>query len=191
LLQLDLDTGIWRTLNQALPNSQYIPLVAAVDPEEPATIYVEGVIGSTLTIYRSLDRGVSWQAVLSIPTAHHIAIYTLSNHRVLVEQQDGQDTPTPLHYSSNRGAIWQGIAMHYNGGGEFLFASPHGRIITATAADATTRRRYELDLVRGAFSMLGSYILGSGAPVVAVVDGTAPALLYATTDHVWRLPMRL
>jgi hypothetical protein len=190
LMQLALDTGSWRTLNQSLPNSQYIPLAAAVDPEQPTTIYMDGAIGSTLTIYRSLDMGISWQAVVSMPTAHHVAINTLSHHRVVVEQQDGLDTPTPLQYSSDRGASWQGIAMHYNGGGESLFISPQGRIFTATGADAATSVLYELDPVRGAFSPLGSYTLGSGAPVVAVVDGTAPALLYATSDHVWRLPLK-
>jgi photosystem II stability/assembly factor-like uncharacterized protein len=190
LWEASLETRSWRTLNQALPNSDYIPLVAAVDPEDPATIYVDGIVSSVLTIFRSSDSGATWHAVLTLPTAHHIALYTMTHHRIIAEQQDGQDTDQPLYYSSNGGVTWQGMALHDKSGGELLSVSPQGRVITKTSADATSDRLYTLDPVTRSFTTLGAYVFGPGVPLAAVVDGPSPALLYATSDHLWRFPLR-
>lgn len=189
LLEASLNTRSWQVLNQALPNSEYIPLVAAVDQEDSATIYVDGVVGSVLTIYRSSDSGATWHAVLALPTAHHIALLTMTRHRIVAEQLDGQDTDQPLYYSSNGGATWQGMALHDKSGGEVLSVSPQGRVITKTSADATSDRLYTLDPTTSSFTPLGAYVLGPGAPLAAVVDGPAPALLYAAADHLWRLAL--
>jgi hypothetical protein len=165
-------------------------LVAAVDPEDPATIFVDGVASSVLTIYRSSDSGMTWRAVLAVPTAHHIALYTMTRHRIFAEQQDGQDTDRPLYYSVDRGSTWQGIAMHAKSGGEVLSVSPEGYVVTKMGAAANADTLYSLNPTTNAFTTLGAYVLGPGAPLVVTVDGSAPALLYATSTHLWRLPLR-
>ena len=189
LMRASLAAGTWQTLNRALPHSEYIPLVAAVDPEDPARLYVDGVVGSVLTVYRSTDSGASWSAVAALPTAHHLALYTAHHHQVFAEQLDGKDTDHPLVYSADGGTTWQGVSLHIKTGGEQLWMTPQGQIITETEVDAWNRTLYRLDPVHSAFTTIGTYTLGQGPVVAAVVDGTVPALLYATPDHTWRLPL--
>ena len=189
LMRASLATGTWQTLTQALPHSEYIPLATAVDPEDPTRLYVDGVVGSVLTVYRSTDSGASWSAVESLPTAHHLTLYTARQHQVFAEQLDGTDTDHPLVYSADGGTTWQGIALHQKSGGDSLWISPQGRVISATQLNATTGTLYTLDLAHDTFTTIGTYALGQGPVLAASVDGSVPALLYATPDHTWRLPL--
>ncbi len=189
LMQVALSAGSWRSIAQALPPSGWDPYAAAVDVDNPAIIYLSGVSGTTTAIYRTLDGGTSWQVVETLPSAHRIALFTAHQHRVFAEQLDSFDSDHPLFYSADGGATWHGIAMHRKAGGEALWVSAQGRVITETYIDAQTDTLYTLDLARGTFATLGTYQLGSGPTVAVVVDGPAPALLYATPDHIWRLPL--
>lgn len=189
LMQVALSSGNWRSSAQALPPSGWDPFTATVDPDNPAIIYLSGVSGTTTAIYRTLDGGTSWQVVETLPSAHRIALFTAHQHRVFAEQLDGFDSDHPLFYSADGGATWHGIAMHRKAGGEALWVSAQGRVITETYIDAQTDTLYTLDPAHGAFATLGTYQLGSGPTVAVVVDGPAPALLYATPDHIWRLPL--
>jgi hypothetical protein len=79
--------------------------------------------------------------------------------------------------------------MQYKGGGEPLWVSPQGRALTETSVDAWTDTLSTLDPAHGTMTPMGTYTLGQGPIVAAVVDGPTPALLYATPDHIWRLPL--
>jgi photosystem II stability/assembly factor-like uncharacterized protein len=187
LLQASLTVGAWHTVAPALPPAGADPYAAAVDPDDPAVMYLSGFSGTTPAVYRTTDGGVSWRLALTLPAAHHMALYTAHQHQAYAEQLDGLDSHHQLFYSANGGATWQGIAMQHTGGGDFLWVSPRGRALTQTSVDSSTATLSALDAAQGSFTSIGTYALGSGPILVAVVDGPTPALLYATPNHIWRL----
>lgn len=189
LMRASLATRAWSTVGNALPPSGWDPYAAAVDPDDSTIVYISGVSGATTAVYRTMDGGASWQNVKTLPSAHRIALFTAHQHQVFAEQLDGFSSDSPLFYSADSGAHWRGIAMHIKDGGESLWVSPQGHVITENTTDAQTGVLYTLDPARGAFASLGSYKLGQGPTLAVVTDGAAPALLYATPDHIWRLPL--
>ena len=189
LVQASLATGAWRTATQTLPTAGWDPYAAAVDPDNPAVIYLSGMSAGATAVYRTSDGGASWQAVLTLPSAQRIALYTAHHQQVLAEQLNGRDSSHPIYYSADGGANWHDIADGEIHSGFVLGVSPQGRTIVASGLDAWTDTLYAFDPAHAAFTTLGTYRLGQGPLLAAVADGSTPALLAATPDHVWRLPL--
>jgi hypothetical protein len=189
LLQASLTVGTWHTVAQTLPSAGSDPYAAAVDPDNPALMYLSGFSGTTAAVYRTTAGGVSWQLALTLPGARHIALYTAQQHQAFAEQLDGLESDHQLFYSADGGTTWQGIAMQYKGGGAPLWVSPRGRALTETSVDSSTATLSTLDPAHGTMTPIGAYQLGLGTFLAAVVDGPTPALLYATPDYIWRLPL--
>jgi hypothetical protein len=96
LAQASLTTGTWRTVGKTLPSAGSDPYAAAVDPGNPALIYLSGFSGTAAAVYLTTDGGVSWQLALTLPAAHRLALYTAQQHQVFAEQLDGLDSDHPL-----------------------------------------------------------------------------------------------
>ena len=194
LLQASLTTGSWRTIATNLPEAGSDPYAAVMDPDNPAVIYLSGFSRSTsangtgCAVYRTTDGGASWQLAHLLPSARHIALYTAHQQQVIAEQVDAIENPQQLSYSADGGTTWQDSSI---GAGDLLWVSPQGRTYTESwvATAPMTDTLYALDPAHGTSKPIGTYTLGPGPGLLAVVDGPAPALLYATPDQIWRLPL--
>jgi hypothetical protein len=189
LLQASLASGTWHAVAQTLPPAGSDPYAAAVDPDNPALMYLSGFSGTTAAVYRTTDGGTSWQLTHTLPSAHLIALYTAHQHQVFAEQLTGLGSDHPLFYSADSGVTWEGIPMHDKGGGDSLWVSPQERVLTEVEVDARTDTLYMLDPAHKTSTPMGTYTLGQGPILAAVADGPTPALLYTTPDHTWRLPL--
>jgi hypothetical protein len=195
LVQASLTTGSWHTISTTLPAGGADPYAAALDPDNPAIMYLSGLPGGTTTctrrciaaVYRTTDGGASWQLVHTLPSAEHIVLYTAHHQQVFAEEV--VDGPGQLAYSADGGITWQDSSSI--GVGDPLWVSPQGRAYTESLADAATMTDtlYMLDPAHGTSMPIGTYTLGPGPVLAAVVDGPAPAVIYPTPDHLWRLPL--
>jgi photosystem II stability/assembly factor-like uncharacterized protein len=194
LVHASLTTGSWHTIATTLPPAGADPYAAALDPDNPAVMYLSGAPGSTCSqicraaVYRTTDGGASWQLAHMLPSAEHIALYTAHHQQVFAEELDGLGSPQPPAYSADGGTTWQDIPI---GVGDPLWVSPQGRAYTESVADAATLTDtlYRLDPAHGTSMPIGTYTLGPGPVLATVVDGPAPAVLYPTPDQYWRLPL--
>jgi BNR/Asp-box repeat protein len=190
LLQASLAVGSWQVVAPTLPPAGSDPYAAAVDPDNPAIMYLSGFSGTTPAVYRTTDGGLSWQLARTLPWAHQIALYSAHQHQVFAAAaNDLFDSARPLVYSADAGRTWQSVSMHDQGASELLCVSPQGHVITETGPVTSYVTLYALDPAHATFTPMGTYTLGPGPLLTAVVDGPTPALLYATPDHVWRLPL--
>jgi hypothetical protein len=210
LMQASLTTNSWHTIATTLPAGGADPYAAALDPDNPRVMYLSGLPAGTTTctrrciaaVYRTTDGGGSWQLAHTLPTAEHIALYTAQHQQVFAEEV--VDGPGQLAYSADGGITWHDSSSI--GAGAPLCVSPQGRAYTespaaatatatATAATATypdTPVPYTLsvlDPAHGTSMPIGTYTLGPGPALAAVVDGPTPAVLYTTPNYTWRQPL--
>lgn len=190
LAQISIAGGAWGILDTNLPQGavldSQVPFV--VDPDDPATIFAclilergERVVAATR------NGGASWQIVQRLPDAHRIAIRTAHHHQVFVEQLNGKDTRYQLYYSKDDGTTWRGIGLHYKSGGESLYISPDGHIMSETGIDASRYNLFTLDPATGSFALLGTYALGPNLFVGVLVNGAAPVLILANMFNTFAL----
>jgi hypothetical protein len=104
---------------------------------------------------------------------------------VYLEQLLGEDTPFQLLASTDGGASWHHIGLHYHGGGEEMFVGPFGSIVTFTelgpAGSSMSVELFTLDPISGYFRSLGTYQFDPGPGLGVVVDGKAhSSFIYAT-----------
>ncbi len=190
LAQISIAGGAWRILDTNLPQGAALDsqVPFAVDPDDPATIFVCLILErGERAVAATRNGGASWQIVQRLPDAHRIAIWTAHRHQVFVEQLLGVDTKYQLYYSNNDGATWQGIGLHYKSGGESLYISPDGNIMSKTGIDASRYNLFTLDPATGSFALLGTYALGPNLFVGVLVNGAAPALILANMFNTFAL----
>ncbi|MEO7000801.1 MAG: hypothetical protein ABI068_03275 [Ktedonobacterales bacterium] len=169
-----------------------------MDPSDPSHLYVAMSTGAFgVTVYATTDAGVTWQSMLRVSTAINVLLWTATNHKVFLEVYRGQDAPYQLYYSANSGGAWNGIATHYRDGGESIYSSPSGRLVSVTVQSASVPQSptasgtslenfFTLDPTTGVYSLLGIYPFGSGVQLGVVVDGPTPTLFFG--DNIRTLP---
>lgn len=164
-------------------------LTFAVDPNDLETLYAATTVNNILTIFATGDGGAMWRPSLKVPSAHRATIWTAHRHQVFVEQLDGQDAAAQFLFSADGGATWRASGLHYRAGGESMYIGAEGHDVTQTSVDAATYRLFTLNPATGIFASVGTYALGSGAPIGMVVEGDTTAFIYATSDGTYRLPV--
>jgi hypothetical protein len=181
-----VDSGLLPLLTQAKSPPDF-----TLDASNPAHLYATVSTGSFgITVYVTDDAGASWHAVLSVPTAKRVALWSADKHQVFLEVLSGQDAPYQLFYSRDGGSTWHGVGLHYHGGGEPLFVSPQGRIVTFTEVTLTSLEFFLLDPVTGGFSSLGVYTFDTGGPSIgAVVDGRNAQFIFTSYSETDVLPL--
>lgn len=70
-----------------------------------------------------------------------------------------------------------------------MYVGADGHIITQTSVDAANYHLFALDPATGVFSSVGTYTLGSGVRIGVVVEGAAPAVIYAKMEGTYRLAL--
>lgn len=187
----------WQMIDATLPdlypasNPGYLnpPQAIAVDPDNPAHIYVVMASAAGDTLYATNDNGGSWRSLYQLPTAKRIALWTRTQHRVYLEDLDDRAPTThQLFYTANDGAHWQGIGMHTQQG-EDIFISPQGSIITFMELDAATGTFFSLNPTTGVFTKRITSVILNGPFIGVVVDGPAPAFIYADQTNTYTLPL--
>jgi hypothetical protein len=189
----------WQMIDATLPDlypAQYpgylnAPQAIAVDPDNPAHIYVvmAAVAAAGDVLYATNDNGGSWQRLYQLPTANRIALWTRTPHRVYLEDLDDRAPTTyQLFYSADDGAHWQGIGLHTQQG-EDIFISPHGSIITFMELDAATGTFFSLNPTTGVFTKRITSVILNGPFIGVIVDGPAPAFIYADQTNTYTLPL--
>lgn len=180
-------TCLWRTISIHIPEiaTPATSLEAVTeDPNDPLRLFVAMSTGAFgVTVYATTDAGASWHSVLRVPTAITVLLWTANNHQVFLDVYRGQDAPYQLYYSSDDAATWNGIATHYLDGGESVYCSPSGRLVTMTVQSATgngtdLENFFTLDPTTGAYSLIGTYPFASGISLGVVVDGPMPTFIY-------------
>lgn len=181
----------WQRMDTGLPGFRASSIAAAaIDSNSPAAVFVAMSAGAFgVRLYATWDSGASWQAVLQMPTAQYVRLWTTNNHHMFLEQERGQNAEYQLYASANDGKTWQGIGLHYHEGGEPLYISPGGRIVTFSEMTAGTFKMFYLSPETGIFSLIGTYTLGTGANIGVVVDGSSRVFLYASTTDTYELPL--
>lgn len=193
--------SVWQQIDSNLPDlhfpqygPDYVnePQAIATAPDDPARIYLVTVTDAgVMQVYATSDEGQSWQLLYQLPTAKRVKLWTALDHRVYVEDLDDRDTPSyQFYYSPDAGAHWLGIGMHLRTGGEDVWVSPGGRVITRVGVSATEDNVFTLDPTTGSFTMLDAKTaLGGGAYMGVVVDGPAPSFIYGTARDTYAFPL--
>lgn len=177
---------------QSGPNYVNEPQAIATAPDDPAHIYIiTSNDAGVMQVYATRDSGQSWQLLYELPTASRVALWTALNQRVYVEDLEDRDSPSyQFFYSADDGAHWLGVGMHLRTGGESVWISPGGRIVTRVEDSATEDNIFTLDPTTGSFALLDSAVaLGPGAYMGVVVDGSAPTFIYGTALDTYALPL--
>ncbi|MEO7001215.1 MAG: hypothetical protein ABI068_05400 [Ktedonobacterales bacterium] len=162
----------------------------AMDSGDPSQLYVAMSTGAFgVTVYAITNAGASWQSVLRVSTAINVLLWTANNHKVFLEVYWGQDVLYQLYYNANGAATWSGIATHYRDGGEEIYCSPSGRLVSVTVQSVVAPQSptdsgtnvenfFTLDPATGAYTLIGTYPFGSGVSLGVVVDGPTPTFIY-------------
>lgn len=190
LAEIPISGGTWRILDANMPQGAVLDsqIPFAVDPDNSATIFAGVMLDQgERAVIATRNGGASWQVVQKLPDAHRIAIWTAHRHQVFVEQLNGKDTRYQLYYSKDDGVTWQGIGLHRKSGGESLYISPDGNIMSETGIDASTYNLFTLDPATGSFALQGAYALEPNMFVGVLVNGTAPALILADMFNTFAL----
>lgn len=168
------------------------PQAIATAPEDSARIYlVTSNDAGIMQIFATVDDGQSWNLLYQLPTANRVALWTATHHGVYVEDLDDRDAPSSqFYFSPDAGAHWLGIGMHLRTGGEDVWISPGGRIVTRVGISATEDNVFTLDPTTGSFALVASNVtLGSGAYMGVVVDGPVPSFIYGTARDTYAFPL--
>lgn len=191
ILGSDGNSG-WQQIDATLPDlhfpqygPNYInePQAIAAAPDDPAHIYIiTGNDAGVMQVFATRDSGQSWQLLYDLPTANRVALWTALDHRVYVEDLEDRDAPSyQFFYSADAGAHWLGIGMHLRTGGEDVWVSPDGRIVTRVEISAAEDNIFTLDPTTGSFALLdAAAALGPGGYMGVVVDGSTPSFIYGT-----------
>ncbi|MCH7762010.1 lamin tail domain-containing protein, partial [candidate division TA06 bacterium] len=87
----------WKEVTHGIPEGDF--RTVAVDPYRPGRVYV----GTSKSLYRTLDRGRTWKKVLSVRGT----LKAVNQIRFISEKEILAATDNGLYYSSNDGTSWE------------------------------------------------------------------------------------
>jgi len=144
--------GSWTRCNLSGSQPGFCHSLAAA-PAQPAIVYAAGEVAGAGTVYRSTDRGLTWQLTAGSPgdTVYGLEIHPTDPNRVWAV------TPTDIVSTTDGGATWTGIragtklraiAVHPGGPDTMVAGGDSGVVVSHDAGQHWATMNQGLDFRR-------------------------------------------